>query len=257
MDCEKCRESLSARLDGEDRISQGGAVDAHLQWCAACRDWFDTAARVTRLARIGLTLPSPGVPTSVLDAAPGPRRTRLAIAMRLALGLIGAAQILYAIAQIAGSTMGTMSIAAMSASVQGATPDHLLHESAAWNIGVGVAFLLISGKFARPASVVAILTAFVAALTLLTVSDLTTGEVSWGRVASHLLLLIGYLIVVTLSRPSISMHEPPSGREHDRRWRLTSTTTESARMTMPSSSPSGARTVLVRGEVAAQKKQAA
>src|SRR5215475_4202051 len=147
MNCQDCREALSARLDGEDRAGSGEqiAADAHVESCADCQSWYDQAANVTRLVRIGLTLPSPGVPASVLDAAPGPRRARIAVILRIALGVVGAAQILFAIEQIATRAMANMSGAG---SVDGASPDHLLHESAAWSIGVGAAFLLIAGRFA-------------------------------------------------------------------------------------------------------------
>jgi predicted anti-sigma-YlaC factor YlaD len=236
MDCQKCREALSARLDGEvgegeDRDAIQVAATRHVESCEGCQVWFDQAVNVTRLVRIGLTLPSPGVPDSVLDAAPGPRRARVALALRAALGLIGATQLLVAISQIATSAMATMSTAG---SIDGATPDHLLHESAAWNIGVGAAFLLIAGRFARPASVVGILTAFVAALTLLSADDVVSGAVTWSRLASHLLLVAGYLIVVVLSRPSISMHEPPSGKGRARKWRLTPSALDPTRMAMVS-----------------------
>lgn len=214
MDCHECRDNLSARLDGEvgdgeERDPNQVRATAHVESCAECQAWYEQAVNVTRLVRIGLTLPSPGVPDSVLDAAPGPRGARIAFALRFALGLVGAAQVLVAIAQVASSAARTMSAAG---SMDGATPAHLLHESAAWNIGVGAAFLLIAGRFARAANVVGILTAFVATLTLLSASDLISGAVGWSRLAGHLLLIAGYAIVVALSRPSISMHEPPSGR---------------------------------------------
>ena len=157
MNCQECRDALSAHLDGEAYED----FDAHLDGCTDCQVWFERAAAVTRLTRIGLAVPMVGVPESVLDAAPKPAGRHLITALRIALGSIGAAQLLLAVAQIAGAAMAGMSTIG---SAQGATPDHLLHETAAWNIGVGAAFLLIAGRFARPASVVGILTAFVGAL---------------------------------------------------------------------------------------------
>jgi predicted anti-sigma-YlaC factor YlaD len=213
VDCQQCRDQISAQLDGEPVTP----FEDHLDGCAECRTWLDKAAAVTRLTRIGLAVPSVGVPSSVLDAAPKPRRNRLVTGLRIALGTIGAAQLFLAVAQIAGAAMAGMSTAA---SAQGASPDHLLHETAAWNIGVGVAFLLIAGRFARPASVVGILTAFVGALLLLSAGDFIEGAVAWSRLASHILLIAGYAVVVVLSRPRFRQDDPPAFRNRGSRWRL-------------------------------------
>ena len=181
---------ISAQLDGEPVTP----FEDHLDGCAECRDVVGARPpTVTRLTRIGLAVPSVGVPSSVLDAAPKPHRNRLIGGLRIALGTIGAAQLFLAVAQIAGAAMAGMSTAS---SAQGASPDHLLHETAAWNIGVGVAFLLIAGRLARPASVVGILTAFVGALLLLSAGDFIEGAVAWSRLASHILLIAGYAVVV-------------------------------------------------------------
>lgn len=51
VDCAQCREALSARLDGEENPTESGAVDAHLATCAACCQFADDAAHITRLAR--------------------------------------------------------------------------------------------------------------------------------------------------------------------------------------------------------------
>ena len=216
MGCEQCREALSARLDGEDDPAGRVAVDAHVRGCAGCRQWLQDATAVTRLARIGLPLPAPGVPESVLDAAPGPGRSRAVAVLRLTLGGLAAAQLLLAVAQIANPANGAT---AMTGHTQGASGNHLLHESAAWNIAVGVGFLVIAWRRARPAGQLPVLTAFVAALALLSAGDLVTAEVSWSRLASHLLLVAGYILVVVLSRPGMSLDTPPGPSRPGRsRW---------------------------------------
>jgi predicted anti-sigma-YlaC factor YlaD len=209
MDCDQARQELSARLDGEDDPSQRAAVDAHLQRCPGCRTWFDDAAAVTRLARIGLPVPATGVPDTVLDAAPGPGRARLATGLRLTLGLLGAAQLLLAVAQTVPGKA-----AHVSGHVDGASGTHLLHESAAWNLAVGIGFLLIAWRRSRPAGVLPLLSAFVAALLVLSAGDLFSAAVGWDRIASHLILAVGYLIVVALSLPALAGDPPPgtSGR---------------------------------------------
>lgn len=224
MGCERYREALSARLDGEDGPAGRVDVDAHLAACPACRQWYADAAAVTRLARIGLAVAGRGVSDQVLDAVPGRARhvRGLLTGLRLLLGVLGVAQLLLAVAQVAlpahGMTMG----GGMSGTAQGATGGHLLHESAAWNFALGVGFLLIAWRRRPPAGLVPVLTAFLAALTLLTADDLITAAVGWSRIASHLLVLTGYLVVVLLSRAGGRLDTPPGASRPDRSWRLPS-----------------------------------
>lgn len=68
MDCQRCREALSARLDGEASAAESAALDAHLATCAACRAAEERFADVTRVVRDGRWGPVPD-PTAVLHAA--------------------------------------------------------------------------------------------------------------------------------------------------------------------------------------------
>ncbi len=234
--CERYREALSARLDGEEAAGERAATDAHLAGCADCRRWLRDATAVTRLARIAPARPIPDlsgqIVTAMRDKAMRDKamwdkvrttgrkgRARLVIACRVLLGAVGMAQVLVAIAQIAAPAMSGM---AMPGSAEGATADHLLHESAAWNLAVGAGFLFIAWRRTRAAALVPLLTAFVGALTLLSADDLFSGMVAWSRLASHVLLLAGYLLVVVLSRAAADP-DGPSGATGRRtgRWRLT------------------------------------
>jgi predicted anti-sigma-YlaC factor YlaD len=222
MGCGQWREALSARLDGEEDPDQAPLVDAHLGGCAECRQWYEDAAAVTRLARVGPVASVPGVPDSVLDAAPTRRRTRWAPVLRVLLGAVGAGQVLLGVAQMAGPAMSGAMAGYGDGRMEGASVDHLVHESAAWNLAVGAGFLFIAWRRSRPAGVVPTLTAFVGVLTLMSLGDLVDGTVAPSRLASHALLLIGYGIVVALCRPSLNQ-DPPVGtgwRRGAPRWRL-------------------------------------
>ena len=50
--CERFREAVSARLDGEPLGMSASVLDGHLGSCADCAAWADAAARATRLARL-------------------------------------------------------------------------------------------------------------------------------------------------------------------------------------------------------------
>lgn len=212
--CDGFREALSARLDGEDAPAERAALDAHLAGCPACRRWWDDAVAVTRLARTGPALAGIDVTETVLSAAPGRWRGRLAVALRVALGALGLAQLVLGMLQV--TVLRSPEPAALhGTTVDGATPGHLWHESAAWNVAVGAAFLWIATRRGRPVGVVPLLTAFVAALAMLSAGDMIGGRVEAARLASHGFVLAGYLIVLALSRTSLDV-TPPGRRE--RAW---------------------------------------
>ena len=70
MRCDRFREAISARIDGEDPGLPDGAIDAHLGVCAGCRDWQQRAHAVTRRARLGGLFPGHDLTPQVLAAAP-------------------------------------------------------------------------------------------------------------------------------------------------------------------------------------------
>jgi predicted anti-sigma-YlaC factor YlaD len=227
---------LSAQLDGEDEQGDRDRTDVHLSGCAGCREWLDRAASVNRLTRTSLVGRVPDLSATILaalppavasdQAAPDPaaqvaaggrdRRSRLALALFVALGLVGAVQLILGLAQVGGGTTGGHSHAGAGLT---ATPGHLWHESAAWNVAVGAAFLFIALRRTRPTGVVPMLTAFVAMLLLLSVNDLTAGVVEASRLVSHGFVIGGYLLVVALSRVTAGPSAPPGERAPGAGWR--------------------------------------
>src|SRR5690606_41532806 len=96
---------------------------------------------------------------------------------------------------------------------RGAGPDgvglaHLRHGWAAWNVATGAAFLWVAPRRSRPAGLVPVLTAFIGLLALLCLLDLLAGQVSITRLASHGLVLVGYLVVLALAHPSLQLSPP-------------------------------------------------
>jgi predicted anti-sigma-YlaC factor YlaD len=212
--CEEFREALSARLDGEDDPAERAPTDAHLAGCAACRQWFDAAAKVTRMARTSLVTHEVAVGDEVLAAAPGARRARLGRLVRVALGALGVAQFLLGAAQVGGFAAGR------HLHTFGVGPDHLWHESAAWNVAIGAGFAWIAFSRGPGSGLIPTLTAFVAALSLLTASDVIAGRVHLDRALSHGLILVGYLLVLVLTRLQPARGGPAGGRRTPRpAWR--------------------------------------
>jgi len=208
VSCEACREALSAQLDGEEPPDRLAGADEHLAGCAGCRRWYDRAAAVTRLARTGTVADPVDVTGVVLPAAPGPGRARLAAALRVALGLVGVAQLTFAVRHLvaAGSADGHVHGGAVLA---GTSAGHLWHESAAWAMAVGAGLLWISLRPGRLAGALPILSVFVGVLVLLNLLDAVSGRLALAHLASHALVLVGYAIVLAMSRPSLTRSPPP------------------------------------------------
>jgi len=213
---------LSAQLDGEDDPAVRPLVDEHLAGCAGCRKWLDDAAMVNRLTRTGVGV-APDLSASILAALPAeppasPRRRfamarfamarfPVAAALFVALAGVGAVQLILGLDQIGGGAAGAHVHTGVAA-----TPGHLWHESAAWNVAVGAGYLFIALRRTRPSGLVPMLTAFVGMLLLLSVNDLTGGRVDATRLVSHGFVIAGYLLVVALSRVAGGFAEPPGAR---------------------------------------------
>ena len=191
-------------------------MDAHLLGCDACRRWADDAAAVTRLVRMSSVSDPPDLSDTVLQAAPGPGRRRLAHGLRIGLGVLGAAQFTLGMAQVS-----LLSAAGHDHTVGGVSPSHLWHESAAWNIAVGAGFGWIAIRKSRPAGLVPLMTAFVVMLVLVSANDIWVGGVDITRLLSHGIIVAGYLIMLALSRPALDFGDPPAGGlRPGSRWRV-------------------------------------
>ncbi|GAA2578742.1 zf-HC2 domain-containing protein [Dactylosporangium fulvum] len=250
MECERYREALSARLDGEDEPIEPGLVDAHLAGCAACRQWERDAQAVTRLVRLQPVVATPLPAERLLagftasqqkqdqqDQQQNRNRRQLVQVLRVLLGVFGAAQFVLGIAQAA--------TAATTTHVHDA--GHVFHESAAWNVAIGAGFAWIATRRATPAGALPMLTAFVALLALLSTNDLLAGRVETSRIVSHAFVLAGYVIVLALSRPGLDPGRPPAGRQGPPwRWRRPAALDEE-----PAPAPAPARLRVIQGQAMA------
>ncbi|WP_344128593.1 hypothetical protein [Luedemannella flava] len=70
----------------------------------------------------------------------------------------------------------------------------------------------------RPAGSLPILTAFLAVLALVSVGDALSGRVEWTRLASHGVLVAGYLILLALRRLGEEGTPPGARADGTRRW---------------------------------------
>ena len=216
MRCEQWRAILTAQLDGEETHDERAAAAAHLQACADCRRWEALALEATRRPRIHTvaSLPDPTDELFTEYSASTPRHGRPATLMRrsappflrVVLEVLGGAQIVLGLAQIFHGT-GPLQEGGQ----------HLWHESAAWNVGVGVGFVFVALRRTPPPGTVPVLSVFVAMLMLLSVNDVITGHVSGHHLLSHGFLLAGYVGTLLLSRSGRHPAGPLEGRQVGRR----------------------------------------
>ncbi|HEY4421342.1 MAG TPA: hypothetical protein VGN22_17590 [Pseudonocardia sp.] len=217
LDCRQCREAVSARLDGEDPpggVAGAERAEAHLSTCSACRAFVDDAAHITRLARIRPV-------EDVVDLAPGllleawtnaaptrenaaaehgrhVRRRRWALdVVRAGLGAVALGQLSLAGASIAVTASDETHVVMPGMGLSGASAAHFSHESAAWNLALGVAFGWVAlGRFRPCAGLVPMIAAFVGVLTALSVPDLVAGRVDPGRLVGHGVVVIGLVLLL-------------------------------------------------------------
>lgn len=187
MRCEDCREALSARLDGED---EPVPVEPHLAGCAACREWF---ARAEELRRAMLLRPAPAVPdltATILERTPAPSGEGWGL--RIALAAVAIGQLGLAFAQLLDA--------------HGAV--HLDHEGGAWNLAVGIGLLTAALRPRTAGGQLPLLAGFVGVLLVLSAGDLATGQVTFARLATHLLVVLGLVLLWAVHRSHRERHAP-------------------------------------------------
>jgi RNA polymerase sigma-70 factor (ECF subfamily) len=212
MRCEVVRETLSALLDGERPQLPTHPLDAHLESFRGCRGWLvDAAAQARRLASVepsngpdlaGQILATAGVTSTAEER----RRLRWPASgyRRAGLVVVGAFQVMVALAQIAGVDFGMVSAHGHGA----ATGAHLLHESTAWLLALGGAMIAAGVWTAAAAGVAAIIGVFALALLGYVAVDAYSGQVTVARIVSHLPVLVGLVFALLVARDRFGSAKP-------------------------------------------------
>jgi RNA polymerase sigma-70 factor, ECF subfamily len=211
MRCDVAREALSARLDGERPQVLAQQVDAHLESCRSCRAWLiDVAVQTRRLASIE-SGEAPDLADKIL-ASVGEGSTAHHRWMRRLRshyrrwGLIGvgAFQVAIAAAQISGIDFGMVS-AHMHGAMSG---QHLMHESTAWLLALGLAMIAAGIWPITAIGVAAITGVYSVALLSYVVVDAFNGEVTAARIASHVPVLLGLVFTLLVARERAGSRRP-------------------------------------------------
>lgn len=200
VNCDVAREALSARIDGEREPVPAARVDEHVEGCAECRAWRDAVAAQAAALR-GLASPTP-VAAVAAGSAGRARRMRAGIGwQRWALLAVGLAQSAVGAAQAVGLELGLHPGPHSGGG-------HLLNESTAWTLAIGVAMVAAALRPALAAGLAAVLSAFAVVLAVYVVADALAAAVTPGRVLSHLPILLGAVFAALVWRHAAS--SPPS-----------------------------------------------
>ena len=200
MDCDRAREAISARIDGEDPGVPGDVIEAHLETCAACRGWQQRAHTMTRRARLGGPFLDHDLTPQVLAAippAPG-RRGRAAsagLARRAGLGAVAVAQLAITIPLL---ILGHDHDAGV----------HAAHELGSFDLALAIAFAVgavrpaLSAGLAWPCSIAA------AGLAGTAIADLIAGQTFGADEAQHLIAVAGAVLLCWQARAAGGRAEP-------------------------------------------------
>jgi len=199
MDCDRAREAISARIDGEDPGVPGGALEAHLKTCAACRGWQQRAHAMTRRARLGGPFLDRDLTARVLAAIPPQRagRGRGGLARRAALAAVAVAQLAITIPLL---ILGHDHDAGV----------HAAHELGSFDLALAIAFAVgavrpaLSAGLAWPCSIAA------AGLAGTAIVDLIAGQTFGADEAQHLVAVAGAALLCWQALTADGRTEPAS-----------------------------------------------
>jgi predicted anti-sigma-YlaC factor YlaD len=206
MECDRVREAISARIDGEDPGLLDDVLEAHLAGCAACRAWRQRAHAVTRRARLGGPFLDHDLTSRVLAAIPPPpARQGRQLAQRAGLIVVALAQLAITVPLlILGHDHGAGT--------------HAAHELGSFDLALAIAFIVgavrptLSAGLAWPCCIAA------AGLVGTAIIDMIGGQTVGADEAQHLIAAAGAAllfwqartIVADITGPALAAAQPPA-----------------------------------------------
>ncbi len=192
MRCDDFREAASARLDHEDLPAgvTGPGLDAHLEGCADCRAWADTASVLHRQVRVRPAASQPDRTEALLAAVPLSSRPRpVRQGVRYALLAVGLTQLLLALPAL---FLGTDLDA----------PVHVAREMGGFELALGVGLLSAAWRPRLATGLLPFAAALAGSLLVTAVVDVVRGQAVAATEAHHVLDLAGVALLWLLqTRP--------------------------------------------------------
>lgn len=188
MTCEQCHDALSAMVDGEDPGVDPGAVDDHLDNCAACRG-FRVAVERTGLGGTASAAPEmPDLSRAVTK--------RVAIADRA--GSLSIARVVLAVVAV---EILVLSVPNLTASDEVGSTAHDSRHLGAFSIAYAVALLAVVVRPARARTILPVAAVLAGALVITAIVDLVNGNVPLLGEALHIPEVLSVGLVWLLANP--------------------------------------------------------
>lgn len=191
MDCDRCREGLSALLDGEASAVEQGALEAHVARCAACRAHAEGLVRLNRMVRVQAADPVPDLSQQLLARfAPAPARGANPPALaRARRRWLQAGVALVAVVQVA------LALPELLVPVE-----HFERELASWHLALAVGLGVVAWRPRWALAVIPVVATAAVALLATAGLDVWFGHAQLLEEAQHLLKVAALALLWGLAR---------------------------------------------------------
>lgn len=192
MSCDRYRDAISARVDGEDPGIADDEIDAHLATCSSCRAFDDSTHQIRRQLGVYDTASVPDVAQHVVASTVRDDRRSRSTVIRWLLAVIAAQIIILAIPDFLSEE-----------------PDaHSLRHLGAFSLAYAVGLLVVVARPARARTMLAVAIVLVAAIGATTAVDVIRGNVTLLNETVHFLELGSAVFLWVLARPADGEQEP-------------------------------------------------
>jgi predicted anti-sigma-YlaC factor YlaD len=186
--CRHWREVASAMLDGEADADEERALDQHLASCAACRSWRNQAQSIGRSMRVREAESVPDQTEAILARADAEAdRRRLCWALRVAVGVVGLVEAIFAIGDFVDES-GTSAFV------------HAERHSGAFALAFAVALIVVAVQPERVRGLLPMGVVLAAIVVVTSIVELVQGESPAFGELRHLLELAGVALMALLGR---------------------------------------------------------
>jgi len=191
MNCEACREAISALLDNEDPGIDSALVQVHLAGCVACQADTTQASRLQGWLRRRPAEPVPDLTPAILarigPTEPGPRQgtqREVRIALAVLAGLVA-----------------VLPLPAPLLAEEAGAPLHVARELGAFQVALAVGLLLVAWQPRRRVQLLPVLAVLSVCPAVIAALDVAGGRTPASAEGHHLVQLAGLGLVWLLAHP--------------------------------------------------------
>ena len=180
--CEKARDFISARIDGELDADSGAVLDAHSRTCSSCTAYEDGAFALRRSLRMRAVEPDSATTEPAVDLVGS--MTGVSI-LRWALFVIGGTLVVLNFPSIVSPDAGTAA--------------HLSRHDGVFGTALGIGMLAVAAKPHRAIGLVPLTSAIALLMAIAGVADLVNGQANLLAEAVHVVEFGGLLCLWVIS----------------------------------------------------------